>query len=320
VRCVLAGAHPGKDAAVDLAKAVYALPWLDDFSQTHQWVREMRRWRSGRMIAVDFRLPKDEPMYVGRYGKPHRAADASAAVTWVRANPAGAQVVIPRSLPRSSITRIRPITQLVGWTETPETTHPFACVCPGCLTPGMPQRQRRLHAAYRRAASSLRVAETLEATFQALNSMETALEEASGSWSPAALLPFVQTPSADLRARIARTLRYYQPSLVVTALVQLAADEVPGVRREAIDSLGWCAGLDRATAMVKEMDDAAALALLDHAAFRSPTVAHARSLATFARSTSPNVRARARELIAETLADEEPPPKARALLRAAAAD
>src|SRR6266511_2537209 len=51
-------------------RGVYCMPVLPSFTLTHQWVRELRRWHPGMLVAVHLRLPDEEPVTVARYGLP----------------------------------------------------------------------------------------------------------------------------------------------------------------------------------------------------------------------------------------------------------
>jgi hypothetical protein len=153
---------------IDLRRGVFAMPWLPDFSATHQWLRELRRWRDGRMVAVHFRVPRGEEVYVGRFGAPHARTTASKAVAWVQASPAGAEVVVPRSILLREVVDLHTVTQLVGWTDTPEATQHFDYVCRVCLPHGRRDRHRRIRAAYQRSVLHLRDARSTDAVLRAL--------------------------------------------------------------------------------------------------------------------------------------------------------
>src|SRR6266511_1128800 len=65
-------------------RGVYCMPVLPSFTLTHQWVRELRRWHPGMLVAVHLRLPDEEPVTVARYGAPPREVTAAQAVAVVR--------------------------------------------------------------------------------------------------------------------------------------------------------------------------------------------------------------------------------------------
>lgn len=53
---------------------IYALPVRPDFVVTHLWLRALKRRNGGLVLGVCFRIPDDEPVWVGHYRGPHRAA------------------------------------------------------------------------------------------------------------------------------------------------------------------------------------------------------------------------------------------------------
>jgi hypothetical protein len=146
--------------------SVYAMPVTRSFSISHQWVRELRRWKPGTIVAVYFRLPSDEPVEVGHYGGEHVAMTAAEAVALMfdaeqrapagarehdreaqkpgsrrrrggkRArlptSPEGYEVVIPRGIARSEIIRVRSVPQVAGWRYFPGAHGRAPCSCEFC--------------------------------------------------------------------------------------------------------------------------------------------------------------------------------------------
>src|SRR5690348_15142445 len=80
-------------------RGFYAMPVLPSFALTHQWVRELRRWRPGVLVAVHVRVPDAEPVLVGHYGQVPAAMPAAQAVALVRdlTDPRGHEVFVPRA-------------------------------------------------------------------------------------------------------------------------------------------------------------------------------------------------------------------------------
>ena len=86
-------------------RGVYAVPVVPDFSTTHQWARELRRWGARTLICVQFRVSSDELVLVGRYNgeKSEMTASEAAAVFLEHADPVGLEAIIPRRiLPREN--------------------------------------------------------------------------------------------------------------------------------------------------------------------------------------------------------------------------
>ncbi len=140
-RIVRAGvAARSRNSAWPERKGVYAMPLLPSFTATHQWVRELRRWRPGVLTAVQVRIPDDELVAVGHYGRQPDVMPAAQAVSVVRglADPRGYEVFIPRRLHPAEVRRVRPVPQGIGWRYQPDAHGRRPCPCPYCLAPGTP--------------------------------------------------------------------------------------------------------------------------------------------------------------------------------------
>ena len=114
---------------------IYATPVLPDFYVTHQWVRELRRRGVRLFLAVQFRIPDDEPVDVGRYCDNPLATTASGAHRVFRehVDPQGLEVVIPRKIKPGEIYRITKPPQKVGWRYFPGSHGQRPCACPYCM-------------------------------------------------------------------------------------------------------------------------------------------------------------------------------------------
>jgi hypothetical protein len=119
-------------------RGVYCMPVLASFVLTHQWVRELRRWHPGALVAVQLRLPDEEPVTVGHYGAAPRAVTAAQAVASVRAldDPRGWEVFVSSAITAAEVRRIRDVPQGVGWRYLPGAHGRRPCPCPVCLPRG----------------------------------------------------------------------------------------------------------------------------------------------------------------------------------------
>lgn len=120
------GVHP---------RGVFAVPVTRDFYVTHQWLRELKRGGQGAVAGVYFRIPDDEPVWVGHYGRAHHemTAAAAGAVFSEAEDRRGWEVVIPRRIAAKEIHRVRSLPQVVGWRYHPESKgKPPFCTCRYC--------------------------------------------------------------------------------------------------------------------------------------------------------------------------------------------
>lgn len=102
-------------------RGLFAMPVTPDFQYSHQWLREMRRWCSGPMYGVYFRIPDDEIVYLGAYNGRHEPVTAAEAVAVLTKEPRpGYEVVVPRTVAAREIFRIKALPQVVGWRFWPQ--------------------------------------------------------------------------------------------------------------------------------------------------------------------------------------------------------
>jgi hypothetical protein len=124
---------------------IFAMPVAPSYLISHQWARELRKWRSGRIVGVYFRLPDDEQVLVGRYNREHErmtAAEAVAAIMRLEHEALGYEVIIPRDISPGAILRMRSISSRIGWRHFPGAHGRRPCGCPACVGRGVYNSQR----------------------------------------------------------------------------------------------------------------------------------------------------------------------------------
>ena len=282
-----------------LRRAVFAMPFVRDFSASHQWLRELRRGHDERMVAVHFRVPDDEPVYVGRFGDPHRVLAATEAARWAMEHPAGAQIVVPRSVPRRDVLSVRHVRQLVGWTRTPEHPRGSGCVCIACLPRGSRDVMRRVRAAFAAGLLAARRATTEEGVVNGLATLETAVERGRHRLDPRPLLGHAASPHPRVRSVAASLLRFFPRDEVEGALHSLVVDSDDQVVEEAVGSLVSLLGLVAAARRLHPISERVAASLLLHAEVEGDDAAAAAALAMLANHASADVRESAVRLRAE---------------------
>ncbi len=103
-------------------KWVFATPVLQDYYRSHQWLRELKRRGVRTLTAVQFLLPDDTVVQVGRYSEDHLEVTAAGAVRIFmdHADGMGLEVLIPASISPKAITRVYTPEQISGWRYYPE--------------------------------------------------------------------------------------------------------------------------------------------------------------------------------------------------------
>lgn len=114
---------------------VYALPVVPNHATTHQWARELKRSGVKTLLCVQFRIPDDEIVSVGKYNgeKLQMTASEAAAAVLTHTDPMGLEVLVPRKIKAREITRTYLAPRLTGWRYYPEAKgqNPF-CPCKFC--------------------------------------------------------------------------------------------------------------------------------------------------------------------------------------------
>jgi hypothetical protein len=113
---------------------VFAVPVTRSFYISHQWLRELKRRNAGPIAGVYFRIPDEEPVWVGHYDQANRWMTAAEAVAEFLSNESreGWEVVIPRRIEESEIHRTRSLPQVVGWRYKPGSHGTEPCPCNFC--------------------------------------------------------------------------------------------------------------------------------------------------------------------------------------------
>jgi hypothetical protein len=101
---------------------VYAVPVTRNFYASHQWLRELKRRNQGAIAGIYFRVPDEQLVWVGHYGKAHRfVTSAQAIAEFTKADdPLGWEVVVPRRIEANEIHKTRRLPQVIGWRFSPK--------------------------------------------------------------------------------------------------------------------------------------------------------------------------------------------------------
>lgn len=131
--------------------AVYAFPVLPSYTLTHQWTREVMKWRRQPLLGVYFRVADTETVEFGHFRDNLVRVPAAVAAGAVRraADPRGFEIILRRPIERKEISRIAPVRGVVGWRHMPDAHLRRPCGCPACVARGEPGG-RRLRERYER--------------------------------------------------------------------------------------------------------------------------------------------------------------------------
>ncbi len=124
---------------------VYCLPVLPNYYASHQWLRELRRFKQGRFVAIHFRVPDDEMVWFGHYNRQHKYISANEAVSLLtqKIDPQGFELVILRAISAKEIHKVHVVPQVIGWRYSPGMRERGWCTCPVCVSRGEFRSQKK---------------------------------------------------------------------------------------------------------------------------------------------------------------------------------
>jgi hypothetical protein len=123
---------------------VFALPVVEDFMLSHQWIRELKRRGHRTASGIYFRVADAELVWAGLYNQNKVQVTAAEAAARLRTEKLlGYEVIIPRAIVASEIVAIRTLPH-VGWRFFPAAKgSPPRCLCRFCQRGDMKSRRLR---------------------------------------------------------------------------------------------------------------------------------------------------------------------------------
>ena len=136
---------PDGSSLAGIDRAVWAFPMTPSFTVSHQWLRELKRFGVRTLVAIDFRVADNEPVYAHHYSHAPERMTAAAAVGLIlsQPDPLGWEVMIPRRIRPAEIVGVRHVPQKLGWRTIPDRNKALICDCPQCVSPGTVKSTRR---------------------------------------------------------------------------------------------------------------------------------------------------------------------------------
>lgn len=124
---------------------IFAMPVVENFVITHQWLRELKRRGFRTAVGIYFKIPDGELVWAGRYNQPKTQLTAAETVAMLRRNNIlGFEVIIPRSIQATEIKIIRHLPQTIGWRYYPEAKgKQIFCGCEYCQRGNIKSRRIR---------------------------------------------------------------------------------------------------------------------------------------------------------------------------------
>jgi hypothetical protein len=229
---------------------VFCMPVLRDYSVSYQWLRELRRKGPQRLYAVHFRVPDEQPIYVGHYGKEkvHTTVGEAIGLLMRQPDPRGYELILPRAVAAKELHRIRAVRQVVGWRFAPSAKGTRPCPCDFCQRGLINSRRLQGPPPARPSKAELlrrlRDATGAQAEEQVIDALYSLDQSSRGN--PGELRFLMAHPSPRVVEKLAGTLRCFRGPEAKRMLRELCALEaregwsrwdLDGVREEAATRL-----------------------------------------------------------------------------------
>ncbi|MBF6341118.1 HEAT repeat domain-containing protein [Nocardia abscessus] len=225
-------------AANGFRRGVFCMPVMPSYVLSHQWLRELRRGGQRLIVAVDFRIPDNEPVLVGHYGAAQTELTAAEAVSVIlqAGDARGYEILVPRAIAPVELRRIRPVRQVTGWRYHPNAHGQRPCACPACLRRGE-FKAADLRRRFATDESELTKPQLLARLREAdndddlIDALYGLARRSRGDVVDVAHL--IDHPNPEVRCALASALRRYRGSQARGLLARLAADPDSEVRDAA---------------------------------------------------------------------------------------
>ncbi len=111
------------------------MPVLQNFYISHQWLRELKRRGAKSYVGVYFKMNSKEKVYAGRYNKYHRLIELGEAIKEIQTikDPLGYEIIIDRRIEAKKISKIKNLSQTIGWRFNPWAKGERPCGCEFCI-------------------------------------------------------------------------------------------------------------------------------------------------------------------------------------------
>lgn len=123
---------------------IFALPVVENFMVSHQWVRELKRRGHRSAVGIYFRVADSELVWAGLFNQAKVKVTAAEAAAKLRNDRLlGYEVIVPRSISAAEIAAIRALPS-VGWRFFPQAKgNPPRCLCKFCTRGDIRSRKMR---------------------------------------------------------------------------------------------------------------------------------------------------------------------------------
>lgn len=231
------GIKPGK-----YRTGVFCMPVLPDFYVTHQWLRELKRRGVNSFAGIYFKVDSSQMVYAGRYNHQHKYITLGAAIKEIMSinDPLGYELIIDRKIEPEEITKIKALSQTIGWRYKPNAHGTKPCACDYCIRTDIKANRLR---------EKLRPRETTDDYQTLLQKIKDSryddeivnllyeVQRKKRRSDPQELVAAFKTTDASVVETLVATLGYFRHKNTVAVLQQFLLHDHSDVRERSAESL-----------------------------------------------------------------------------------
>nr|WP_294905327.1 HEAT repeat domain-containing protein [uncultured Lacibacter sp.] len=231
------GIKPGK-----YRTGVFCMPVLQNFYVTHQWLRELKRRGVNNFVGIYFKVDNTQMVYAGKYNHQHRYITLGAAVKDIMSmnDPLGYELIIDRKIEPGEITKIKALSQTIGWRYRPDAHGTKPCPCDYCIRTDINAnklrerlRPREKTDDYQTLLQKIKVSRYDDEIVSLLYEMQRKKRRSD----PQELVTLFKTANASVVETLVATLGYFRHKNTAAILRQFLLHEHSDVRERSAESL-----------------------------------------------------------------------------------
>lgn len=242
----------------EIKKGIYCMPVLQNFMISHQWLRELKRSGQNNIIGVYFKLKADELVWFGHYNKSHVRITAADAVKAMMDSEDGQgfEIIIPRTITRKEIYKLRQIPQVIGWRYYPGSHQKKLCLCPACIQKGTFKSTRIRESKYHELLAKLRTEKNELEILNLLSEINELIIDTPHRLKNIHDFDFlIGNPSDRIKATLAYTISRFRSQKALPFLSGLLTNDNEEVKRASAEGVMDIMGVKGLQILEKYRDD-----------------------------------------------------------------
>lgn len=224
----------------EIKKGIYCMPVLKNYMISHQWLRELKQSGQNNIVGIYFKLKADELVWFGHYNKAHiRITAAEAVKAMIDSDDGqGFEVIIPRTITRKEIYKVRQIPQVIGWRYYPGSHQKKLCLCPACIQKGTFKSTRIRENRYYDLLAKLRAEKNELEILNLLSEINELIVYTSHHLKNIHDFDFLLANSSDrIKAALAYTISRFRSQKVLPFLSGLLTNDNEEVKRASAEGV-----------------------------------------------------------------------------------